>query len=174
MQDFTNKINKWLQQYHKDLSLNSEGYCLLNAGDSLRIVISLSADKRALILYCPLHTVKGDQDFSLVLEALSLNLYQDITLNGTVGYDNRSQEVVYTFMVADSSFAQNHQGDALFHRLLNEFIENSQKIVTRLQQSQRSGDAPRIPASPQLALGIAGQAQVASLQTPHHKPVYRS
>lgn len=138
-------LSTWLQHYHPDLSLDSNGYCYLNVASSLTIAISVTPDKKRLALYCPLLAVTEKATSAIALEALSMNLYQSVTAHGTLGYDAVTQQLVYTTMLSGETVIS--FSEASFRSLLSDFISNSQKLVEHFEElAKRQANQPTKPA----------------------------
>ncbi|QUX92749.1 hypothetical protein CYL31_15645 [Marinomonas sp. A3A] len=133
--NLSKKLQHWLQHYHRDLTLNADGTCYLTVNSQLQILLMSSFNANTVHLYCPLMVLDSPSCHQLALSALTLNLYKDPSIQGVLGYDNTSEQLVYTF-VLDERHYNNNMHEMQFRSALNDFIHNCQTLLESFEKTR--------------------------------------
>ena len=136
-------VDSWLkavgQEVGQEFQLDDNGICVIDYKDSLTIIVEVPDNGRGYYIYSPLTTIDVSQnDLTIPLRALSLNLFQVETGGGTLSYDESTSEIVFSFLDQIEG-----RDTASFKSVINNFVTLSLKLKKDLSS----------PSEPKKALG---------------------
>ena len=120
-------VNRWLRVYDQSLALDSQKLCYLSYDSRRTLMLSLAPEGDRLMFYTPLMPI-GD-DSQLLKVALACNLYQDKNNVGSVGFDELTSHLVYSYCLN-----LNDVGEAQFHETIDGVTRNAKMLIQKLEK----------------------------------------
>lgn len=118
------RVEKWLQEFNPGLSIDANGTSYIATNDGMDIVLSVVEDGSGIVFFSPIETYRNG-NVPLLLHAMSLNLYRDVSINGCVGFDKQNSAIVYTYFL---SFVKRPDDRTRFHDTVTSFAMNAHKV----------------------------------------------
>ncbi|MDH2434859.1 CesT family type III secretion system chaperone [Pokkaliibacter sp. MBI-7] len=147
MKQSKDDINRWLARLGEGTRLDDRLNCYLQGRSGQRVMLTLSADHRYLLFYCPLLPLHGRHRSLLMEEALGLNLYQSIAIKGTLGFDEQNRMLAYTFVSDLGDDSVPSSASELWDRQLTDVMDNADMLAARFQRLLEMADAAPEPSS---------------------------